>query len=126
MGVTIRAGNLRELFETACQAMFDQIVDRRNLKGRDKIQLRVTGIDLSDLMINWLRELLFLWNGHQYLVKQARVVHIEEKALNARIAYDPYNPGIHEVLTDIKAVTYHGIDVREAGAWWQATVIFDV
>jgi SHS2 domain-containing protein len=106
--------------------MFDQIVDRRSLKGLGKTRIRAGGMDLPDLMVNWLRELLFLWNGREYLVKQAIMESISESALTARIWYDPYTPGEHEIGTDIKAVTYHGLRVEKKEAGWEASVIFDV
>jgi SHS2 domain-containing protein len=38
----------------------------------------------------------------------------------------PFNPTLHEVVTEIKAVTYHRIEVVREKDGWQATVIFDL
>jgi len=126
IGIKASGETLEELFETAAEAMFDQIVDTRRLKGLGKTRLEVTGIDREDLMISWLRELLFLWNGREMLVKRAAIKAISETALSAVVIYDPYDPQTHEILTDIKAVTYHGIRVEKSEAGWESTVIFDV
>jgi len=126
IGIKANGETLEELFETAAEAMFDQIVDTRRLKGLGRSRLEVTGIDREDLMISWLRELLFLWNGREMLVKRLAIKAISETALSAVVIYDPYDPQTHEILTDIKAVTYHGIRVEKSEAGWESTVIFDV
>ena len=126
IGIKASGETLEDLFETAAEAMFDQIVDTRRLKGLARSRLEVTGIDREDLMISWLRELLFLWNGREMLVKRAAIKAISETALSAVVIYDPYDPQTHEILTDIKAVTYHGIRVEKSEAGWESTVIFDV
>jgi len=126
IGIAVTASSVGELFETAAHAMFEQIADTRALTGWRRTRLTVSGIDREDLMINWLRELLFLWNGRQYLLKQARIENMANTELTARIWYDPFDRQTHEILNDIKAVTYHGIRVEKTDAGWTATVIFDV
>jgi SHS2 domain-containing protein len=36
------------------------------------------------------------------------------------------DPGRHEIKTEIKAVTYHGLYLRQTERGWEAQVIFDV
>ncbi len=128
LGIAVTAGSMEALFETAAHAMFEQITDTRTLTGSLKTRLTITGIDREDLMINWLRELLFLWNGREYLFKQAGIEKITDTGLTltARVWYDSFDRQIHQIFADIKAVTYHGIRVEQTDAGWQATIIFDV
>ena len=37
-----------------------------------------------------------------------------------------YNPDDHDVLREIKAITYHRIAVEKQKSGWQASVFFDV
>jgi len=46
--------------------------------------------------------------------------------VRAEFTYDEFNPKMHEILKDIKAVTYHGASVEQTAEGWQATIIFDV
>lgn len=126
IGIAVTAESMEALFETAAHAMFEQITDTRTLTGSMKTRLTITGIDREDLMINWLRELLFLWNGREYLLKQASIEKIADTGLTARVWYDSFDRQIHEIFADIKAVTYHGIRVEKSDAGWKATIIFDV
>ena len=126
LGIKASGATLAELFETIAAAMFDQIVETRQLKGLARTRVDITGIDREDLMISWLRELLFLWNGREMLVKRIAIKTISETAVSAVVTYDPYDPQTHEILTDIKAVTYHAVRVEKSEAGWETSVIFDV
>lgn len=118
--------DLKELFVNAAQAMFDQIVDIDTLKGLEETNIRVTGTDWPDLMVNWLRELLFLWNGREMLVKTSDILSLSEYCLSAKVKFDPYNPDLHVIDSEIKAVTYHQIEVTGGSAGWESKIIFDV
>jgi SHS2 domain-containing protein len=126
LGIEIYGMSPAALFENAALALFDQIIDPVGVKGARKDHLTIHGTDWPDLMVNWLRELLFFWNGKELLVKKAEILSITGTGLSARIAYDSYDPGQHTIINEIKAVTYHQIRVEEGPYGWKATVIFDV
>ncbi len=77
-------------------------------------------------MINWLRELLYLWVGKKHLVKSVNVVLISEHKIASKVVLDNYNPEQHPVKREIKAVTYHQIQVEGRPDGWEAKIIFDV
>ncbi len=126
LGIRVWAGGLRELFEEAAAALFDLITDRGRVADTAVRALAVQGRDRPDLMVNWLRELLYLWNGDQLLVARTRVDTLDETRLAARVWAAGYDPRRHELRREIKAVTYHGIAVGPADEGWEAVVIFDV
>ncbi|WP_372677732.1 archease [Desulfosarcina sp.] len=54
------------------------------------------------------------------------MVLISDTSVSARVSTDRYQPGRHEILHEIKAVTYHQIEVSRTTNGWQAMVVFDV
>jgi SHS2 domain-containing protein len=114
------------LFENAGLALFDLIVEPGTLTTDETLEVRVQGEDPADLMVNYLRELLYLWTGGEKLVKMIDILHISDTAVSARLSIDRYQPQCHDILHEIKAVTYHQIDVRMTADGWQATVVFDM
>ena len=106
--------------------MFDPITAIDALKGLEACNVQVSGDDWSDLMVNWLREILFLWNGKELLVKAAQILSLSENNISAKVTLDPYDPDCHTIKTEIKAVTYHQIQVNSGSAGWEARIIFDV
>ena len=67
-GIHVFGTDLKDLFTNAAFAMFDQITIFKDLQPEKELRIFVTGSDWPDLMINWLRELLYLWTGKERLV----------------------------------------------------------
>jgi SHS2 domain-containing protein len=95
--------------------------------GDHSESLVVTGSDRSDLMINWLRELLYLWHGRAKLADTITVVEISDTRIAADLRMISYDPECHLLRNEIKAVTYHQLSVENPRTTeWVATIIFDV
>jgi len=115
-----------ELFKNAGLAVFDLITEPNRLNSQEEIEINVIGDDPADLMVNYLRELLYLWTGKENLVKKIEIILISDTTVSARVSMERYQPERHEILHEIKAVTYHQIEVGRAADGWQAVVVFDV
>jgi SHS2 domain-containing protein len=115
-----------ELYKNAGLALFDLIYRSDSLESRDVIEINITGDDPADLMVNYLRELLFLWTGNEKLVTMVDILQISDTVISARVSTGRYQPQQHTILHEIKAVTYHQIEVSQARDGWQAMVVFDV
>ena len=125
-GIQVFGADSRELFSNAALALFDVITEVDALKGDDSCNIKASGEDWSDLMINWLREILYLWNGREMLVKSVQVLSLSEHNISAKIYFDAYLPDRHTIKTEIKAVTYHQIQVKRSPSGWKAQIIFDI
>jgi SHS2 domain-containing protein len=115
-----------DLFKNAGLALFDQITMPDRLEPRDEVELSVAGDDRADLMVNFLRELLYLWTGKEQLVKTIDIAQISATTVSARVSMERYQPERHEIIHEIKAITYHQIEVSRTAEDWQAMVVFDV
>ncbi len=125
-GIHVFGTDPAELFANAAFATFDMLTEIDSLESRKTTNLRVTGDDWSDLMVNWLRELLYFWNGKELLVKKVQILALSENELSANVELDPFDPDRHEIKIEIKAVTYHQIQVSSSPQGWEAKIIFDV
>ncbi len=115
-----------DLFKQAALALTDLLTDPSRLTGRKRQSLTVEGEDWPDLLINWLRELLYLYNGTELFVTDVDIVAIAPTRLHAEVATDVYRFGIHDIRNEIKAVTYHQLEVTALDDEWRARVIFDI
>ena len=125
-GIHVSGTNLKDLFANAAEALFDVITEIDSLTGQDSCHITIFGDDWSDLMINWLREILYLWNGKERLVKSAEITFLSETKLSAQVVFDLYDPNRHAIKTEIKAVTYHQIQVKHTPSGWISRIIFDI
>ena len=125
-GIHVFGADPQELFTNAAWALFDVLTEIDGIKGLDSCNIKVSGEDWSDLMINWLREVLYLWNGRELLIKSVRILSITENRLSAKVSFEAFVPDRHIIKTEIKAVTYHQIRVTSGPSGWEARVIFDI
>ena len=126
IGIQVFGSDSQELFTNAALALFDVITEMDVLKGRDSCNITASGEDWPDLMINWLREILYLWNGKEMLVKSVQILSLSENKIFAKIYFDAYIPDRHIIKTEIKAVTYHQVQIKSSPSGWKARVIFDI
>ncbi|MFW5936510.1 MAG: archease [Desulfosalsimonas sp.] len=125
-GIRVWAGTPTGLFAEACRAMFELITENSRVIPVKTKKLSIEGIDQTDLLINWLRELLMLWSADQELVASVQISELSEKNMLATIWTQPFDPENHVIYTDIKAVTYHGAEIISRNGQWETSVIFDV
>ncbi len=126
LGLAIKGASDAELFANAAFAVFDIITDLDRVEVRDARPIVVEGDSREDLLVNFLREVLYLYNGEHWLMKEIRIVRMSERSLEAEALGEPLDGQKHEICKEIKAVTYHQVEVSQTPDGWAARVIFDV
>lgn len=133
VGIKVKADDLADLFSKAAAAMFDIIVERKKggnkglplLKGkRGDFQVNLKAENLEELFVDWLSELLYLYSVKELVFGDFKISKIDETNVEA-VAFGEDIAG-YKVKTEIKAVTYHELEVKKTDSGWQGKVIFDV
>jgi SHS2 domain-containing protein len=106
--------------------MFDLMSDATRIQPRLTMTIHLEGSDFEDLLVRWLSELLYLYDTQRFLYCTAAFTTLEPTRLVATVQGEPFDATRHPIDTEIKAVTYHQIAVRQADGAWQAQVIFDL
>ncbi|RLE07569.1 archease [Candidatus Aerophobetes bacterium] len=126
IGIKVRGKSVGELFENAAYAMFDLIADLNRVKKREVLGVEIEGEGMDELLADWLRELLYKFNGERHLLKDFKIEEIDQKSLKARVRGEKLDLSRHSLKMEIKAVTYYGLEIKRTSEGWQAQVIFDV
>jgi len=126
LGIHVFGEDVKELFELAALIMFKLIVESDPPGECRQSRISVKGNDWPDLMVNWLRELLYLWTGSGKILRSITFEKLAEHRIVARVDHVPFRTDQHSILNDIKAVTYHQIQAGPVGDHWEAKIIFDV
>lgn len=126
IGIEVWGKRKEDIFICAVEAMADLIVDLKSISDDEENTIRVTGTGEEDLLINFLREALYLFNGNGWLIKQCLAVDVLPQSVTARLRGGRYNPQKQQVKMEIKAVTYHQLCFCKTAQGWKAKVIFDV
>ena len=126
IGIKIYGDSLKDLFINAAYGMFDVMVDISNVNQSLAIEIEVAGDNYEELLVNWLSELNYLFIAESQIFNEFEITRITENELYATAIGDKFDPHKHVIHTEIKAVTYHEIYVKQVKNKWQAQVIFDI
>jgi SHS2 domain-containing protein len=128
IGVEVTGGTRKELFINAAEAVFDVMIENKTdaESAKQQKEIMVEGSDIADLLINFLRELLYLFNGEKFITGRCEIIKFTNKKLQARLTGESFNNKKHLIKTEIKAVTYSGLSVKKVKSGWRARIIFDV
>jgi len=126
LGVLVYGEDLEELFTNAGKAFFTIITDLRRVRESTERIIRVESTNLEDLMVNWLGELLYLHDVDSLLFRSFSIDELRDGTMQARAKGEAFHEGRHVIKREIKAVTYHQIEVKKEKGRWRARIIFDL
>ncbi|MGH7569149.1 MAG: archease [Gemmatimonadales bacterium] len=118
IAVELTARDEPGLYQAGLDALRTLLVGESEVVPREERAIEVGADDPGERLVRFLSEVLYLYETERFL---------PARTLPAGIAGEPFDPSRHAALREVKAVTYHGADVRRApdGAL-QATIVFDV
>ena len=126
LGAYFYGADPKAVFENAGQALFDLMVDRLPRRGEEEVRVSVEGTDREDLLVRWLNEMLYLFQVKERVVASVEISGLSENGLSARVSLARFDLGRHGLKNEIKAATYHGLELRPWRKGWRARVIFDL
>jgi SHS2 domain-containing protein len=126
IGIIVYGKDLKTLFENAGEAFFHLITDMKRVRRRVRRRVEIGKEGLERLMVDWLSELLYLHDVENLLFKAFKVESVGENGLKAIVKGEPFQEGVHVIKAELKAVTYHRIEVRKENGNWRAQIIFDL
>ncbi len=126
VGIRVRAGDLKGLFEEAARGLFAVLVaNPEAVRLVKEMPFRLEGERQDDLLFDWLAELLFVFETRR-VVFSAFEVELHPRGLAAVARGEPIDLARHELNAEVKAITYHGLKLEREGEGWMAEVIVDL
>src|ERR671925_1487666 len=122
LAVKVFGSSQADLFANSAFALFDVMTDLEKIRLQERLPLEVEGTDRDDLMVNWMRELLYLFQGSGYLLKEFEIGEAKDKLVRAQVYGEKLDPDRHEIKTEIRAVAYHQGRMQKTGDQWTAQV----
>ena len=108
--VRTKGKDMNEAFENAAYALFDTMCDASSVKPISIKKVECEADDLGQLLVDWLSRLLFFCDVDDMLFSEFEV-QISGTKLQARIKGEKLDANKHHLKTDVKAITYHMLEV---------------
>lgn len=127
-GYLAYGSTLEESFENAGLAMLEVMTRTSQIQKVEKREIEVKSEDKVSLLYDYLEELIFL-HDVEFMVFSDFKVNIkkegEDYILHGLFRGEKFNPEIHERRDEVKAVTFHMMEVIEENGY-RVRVILDL
>jgi SHS2 domain-containing protein len=124
-GIVSYGRDLREAFANAAHGMFSLIAEAPEGTEDFSRQVDIQSPDREALLVDWLNELIFIFEMDHAILSSFEVDDISENRLRARVGGQRIDPARHRLKTEVKAATYHSLRIDE-GNGFTIRVILDM
>jgi len=92
-------------------------------KQKIKREIKIKSLGLETLLVDFLSEILYLSQTNKEIYQDMQF----KKFTDTEIEGELIGQKVERFGEDIKAVTYHGLNIRQKkDSSWEATVLFDI
>ena len=126
VGIIAYGADIKELFSNAALALFSLITEPENIEEKLHRDLEIVSEDRDSLLIEWLNELIYLFDAEHILFRRFDIEDLSYNQLKATCYGESFDPLRHKIKTGVKAATYHMLKIDKGGSGYKAQVIFDV
>ena len=99
-------------------ALRELLVGDSPVAGTSERPIVPSGRDAADRLIHYLQEVLYLYDTERF---------VPAEAAPEGVRGEPFQEGRHQAVREVKAVTYHGLEVRRGeDGQLRANVVFDL
>jgi SHS2 domain-containing protein len=113
LGIEASGRSLKEVFEYAALGLVSVIADPATIDPLERRFITLKGSDHENLLVKWLSEILYLYDGQQFLTSDVDITRLTPQELEAAVTGESVDDQKHTLRTDVKAITYHQLKVDD-------------
>ena len=121
--------SLEEVFRGATQALLESMANPATVSGGWERVIERSDADPSMLLFDWLSEVVYWKDAAGVVFREAPLTLTREGdvwLLRAHLIGAPVEQQAQELHADVKGVTKHLYELKQAGSCWKVRVVLDV
>ncbi|MBS3814954.1 MAG: archease [Hadesarchaea archaeon] len=122
--------DLCEAFENAALALAEVIVDSEKVELKGEVSVELEAEDKEALLYDWLEYFLYLYGANGMIASKFEVSEIKEERdsikLSARAWGEEFDSDRHEPRSEVKAITYHMMEINCSEEGCSVQVVVDI
>lgn len=126
IGIKAYGKDMKELFRNAAYGMFNIVADLDGLKPSTSLKIKQTAPNYEELLINWLDELIYNFYTKQIIFSEFDIKELDDKHITAEIRGKHIGDKKSRLKAEIKAATFHELEIKKSGDGYEVQIIFDV
>ena len=125
-GLAATGQSQAELFASAGEGLAALLCEPDGIRERASLELEASAPDLESLMVAWLSEINYRFEVDRFAFRSFQVSEVSDNRIRATGRGERIDPSRHRIGEQVKAITYHQLEVRRDGDQWSARVIVDI
>jgi SHS2 domain-containing protein len=113
LGIEAHGKSLKDAFEYAALGLVSIIADPATIDPAEQRYIALKGSDRENLLVKWLSEILFLYDGQAFLTCDISIQQLTSERLEAMVTGERVDEKKHSLKMDVKAITYHQLRIDE-------------
>jgi SHS2 domain-containing protein len=126
LGIEAFGQNLIEAFEQAGLGLMSVILDVDSVELQESRELALQASDLEHLLVKWLTEILYLYDGDSFVVARFQISELSPQHMRATVTGECFSEKKHVTRLDVKAITYHQLSVEQDDEGGRVRVFLDI
>lgn len=121
---------LNDAFQEATRALFEVMTDTSKIHPTIKRKIEVEAEDVEALLYEWLEEFIYLFDSKGLVFSEFKVESIQQTEgrykLEGEARGEEFDEEKHPQRTEIKAITYHEMKIKQSPEKTVLEFVFDI
>lgn len=130
IAVDIEASTVEELFIGAAFALQETICENNANNSTVEKEIKLSDALMEILLVSFLSELNYLFQSENWMfssIHEIKIRNVDQAwNLNAKIGGYKFDRTMMKLKSEIKAVTYHQMEVKEVNGIFSTKIVFDI
>jgi SHS2 domain-containing protein len=130
IAVEVEGDTIADLFIASASAWQESVVEKNKINFFIRKEIFIEGMSYEDLLVSFLDELNFLLLTKKWVSGNINEIEIKKTEdrfyLKAEIAGENIDENKHQIKVEIKAVTYHQMEIKKIKNKYSTRIVFDI
>jgi SHS2 domain-containing protein len=126
VGIEAHGQTIGEAFENAALGMMSLMYDLETVEEKEVRELSVEARDIDSLLVRWLSEVIFLFDGEEFVPCSFKIELLHFCGLKAKVGGERIDEKKHKMKVYVKAATYHQLSIQSSENGSLVRVYFDI
>lgn len=126
LALEVNAEILPDIYKFAALGLEHLLCDLDTIRPEQGIRFHLEGTDLEDLLIRMLSELIFSFSRRKMLFSEFIIELLTHEKVVVYAKGEEYDETRHILKHEIKAATYHKLEIEPTNEGFTTTIVLDV
>lgn len=130
IAIDVNGTSLEDLFTASAKAWKEVTVEKSNVSLKEINQINLEQPTSEELLVSFLDELNYLFHTKKWVTGNVEAIWVSEEdkiwTLSAKLKGEPYSELKHKTKAEIKAITFHQVNIKKSGIYYSTRIVFDI